>query len=80
MSMDLNLLPSQAKFQAKKNQLMVMVRRWNYIFGALWFIVLVTIFVWWKLAETKLESSQRNYKEFLANYEGLSEGAVMSES
>jgi len=79
MSMDLNLLPSQAKFQAKKNQLMAMVKRWSYIFGVLWSLALATTFVWWKVSAINLASSQKDYKLILADYERASETAVLSE-
>jgi hypothetical protein len=77
--MDLNLLPSQAKFQAKKNQLMATVRKWSYVFGALWLGALVVVFAWWMLSGMQLKSSQKDYKKVLADYEGLSDGAVLSE-
>ena len=79
MSMDLNLLPSQAKFQAKKNKLKLRVKKINYVLGGVWFLSLVGVFGWWKMAMVKLEEGQVKYKQILNSYELLQEEVVLNE-
>jgi len=69
-SMDLNLLPSSAKFQAKKIQLRKKIGELSILMTVVWVIAMVTVFTWWYIGkitlEKEAETNSRVSKEFAA--------------
>jgi len=79
MSLDLNLLPSQAKFQAKKIRLQKKINTFVWIFGGVWLGVVVVILVIWLVLKMGLESDKKKYGLVLNQYKLLADNAVVSE-
>ena len=79
MSLSLNLLPSQAKFQANKIRLQKKVRGFVWIFGGVWLGVVVLVLTFWLIFKLGLESDKKEYMRVLAQYKTLSDSAIASE-
>ena len=79
MSLGLNLLPSQAKFQAKKIRLQKKINLFGWIFGGVWLVAVVVILAVWLVFKMRLESDKKKYSLVLNQYESLADNAVVSE-
>jgi len=79
MSLGLNLLPSQAKFQAKKIRLQKKVNYFVWIFSGVWLGAVVIVLVVWLVFKVRLESDKKKYGLVLNQYQLLAENAVISE-
>lgn len=69
--LDLNLLPSSAKFQVER----VKWRRWAkgylWILGVLWLVLVVIVVVWWLVVKYGLAGLEQKYQRVLASYKAL---------
>lgn len=69
-SMDLNLLPSSAKFQAKKIQLRKRIGELSVGLLIIWVLSIMMVFAWWYIGKMALEkeadANSRVSKEFAA--------------
>ncbi len=79
MSMNLNLLPSQAKFQAFKVKIKKKVVVFIWGLCITWFSVTLVIFGFWFVAQTSLKREEKLYNRELEAYKSLSERVVLSE-
>ena len=79
MSFNVNLLPSQAKFQANKIKLEKKVRVFVWIFGSVWLSAVFLILAFWLIFKLGLESSKKEYLRVLSQYKTLSGSAIISE-
>jgi len=79
VSSGLNLLPNQAKFQAKKIRLQKKVNHFVWIFGGVWLGSVVVVLIIWMVFKIRLESDRKKYSLVLNQYQLLAENAVVSE-
>lgn len=77
--MNLNLLPSQAKFQAARIKLKSRIKIFLIGISALWFILILVIVGMWITFNSKLNTSIKNYNESVKRYVSLSNNVVLSE-
>lgn len=76
---DLNLLPSQAKFQAERMHLKMVINNFLWVFGGLWVLLLVGIFLFKFVLNLNLSSLDKNYKKVLGQYESLMENMSLNQ-
>jgi len=79
VSLGLNLLPSQAKFQAKKIRLQKKINLFGWVFGGIWLGSVVVILIVWLVFKMRLESDKKKYALVLNQYESLADNAMVSE-
>ncbi len=79
MSMNLNLLPSQAKFQAIKVKVKSKVVMFIWGLSAVWFAVTLVIFGYWFLSQATLKREEKAYNRELEAYKSLSDKVILSE-
>lgn len=79
MNGDLNLLPSQAKFQAKRNALKKKISSFLWIFGGFWVLLLVIVLGLFFVSQMVLKSYSNNYDKGLAQYKTLLGSMVMNQ-
>lgn len=68
---DLNLLPSEAKFQAERMHLKAMINNFLWIFGGLWLSLVVIVFAVGLIFQLNLNRLNKNYQKGLTQYESL---------
>jgi hypothetical protein len=61
MSLDLNLLPSQAKFQAERNRMVMLVKKLVLIVTGVWVLALVVVVGWWWYVNGQMLKVQASY-------------------
>ena len=71
MNSDLNLLPSQAKFQAAKIKLKKKVKILVWVLVIFWVVFLLVIFSLWFIVKTKLSIVDRKYKGALNQFQSM---------
>jgi hypothetical protein len=76
--MNLNLLPSQAKFQAAKIRLKSRVKLFTWIFTGFWVALVLTIFVILMVQKISLNNYEKKLKSEQDQYKALSGDAVLS--
>ncbi|MFA5828205.1 MAG: hypothetical protein WC841_02505 [Candidatus Shapirobacteria bacterium] len=79
MSADLNLLPSQAKFQAARIKVKSQVSRVMILISVLWVLGLVVVFLFWFLAKMALVADEKKYKKAVTDFQGISDAVLNSE-
>lgn len=79
MNMDLNLLPSQAKFQAAKMKLMRRVKIFVWVLVSVWVFSLLFIFGFWFVVKTKLSMVDKRFSSVLSQYQQMSGDVVISQ-
>ncbi|MBU3935430.1 hypothetical protein KJ909_02030 [Patescibacteria group bacterium] len=79
MNSELNLLPSQAKFQAKIINLKKKVTTFLWGVTGFWLLVLGVTFAVWLFFRLNLNREKDNYTKTLAQYKSLSDNAFVSE-
>lgn len=79
MSMDLNLLPSEAKFQAARLKLKARVNMVMLVVSIIWVLGLVVVFFLWFLTKLTLASDEKKYKKAAADFQGISDTVRNSE-
>lgn len=78
MSMDLNLLPSRAKFQAAKIKLKQRVTWFNWIFVSAWFLIVLVVLLISFINKTRLDSADKNLALEEGRYNSLADDASIS--
>ena len=68
---DLNLLPSEAKFQAERMRLKAIINNFLWIFGGVWLLLVVIVFAIGLVLQLNLNRLTNNYKKGLTQYETL---------
>ena len=68
---DLNLLPSQAKFQAEKIRIKGMINNFLWVFTGLWILLLISVFLFEFILNLSLKKSQSDYQKVLSQYQSL---------
>jgi hypothetical protein len=71
MNNDINLLPSQAKFQAKRVALKSKINSFLWVFGGIWILLLVVVFGGWFVSQTVLSQVNKKYQSGLTQYKNL---------
>lgn len=77
--MNLNLLPSQAKFQAARIKLKETIKKFLIGFSVVWFILVLVVVGLWLAANASLSNSLKRYDETAAQYISLSNNIFLSE-
>ena len=68
---DLNLLPSEAKFQAEKMRLKSLINNFLWVFGGIWLLLVVVIFVIGFILQLNLDKLNKDYEKALNQYESM---------
>ncbi|HOR02272.1 MAG TPA: hypothetical protein PKZ92_03380 [Candidatus Woesebacteria bacterium] len=68
---DLNLLPSEAKFQAEKIKIKGMINNFLWIFGGFWFLLLVGVVVVSLVMQLSLKGLTKEYEKNQNEYQAL---------
>ena len=68
---DINLLPSQAKFQAKKMALKARINFFLWIFGGVWMIFLIVVLGVFFISQMILNQLNKKYESGLSQYKSL---------
>jgi hypothetical protein len=76
--MDLNLLPSQAKFQAAKIKLKKRVMFFVWIFSGMWAVLVLTVFTILIFNQINLKNAEKKLTIEQNQYKTMSEDAVLS--
>lgn len=77
--MNLNLLPSQAKFQAARIKLKARIKVFLIGISGLWFVLILVVVGMWIAANAKVSSSTKKYNEAAKQYVALSSNVTLSE-
>ncbi len=78
MSMDLNLLPSRAKFQAAKIKLKKRVMLFNWVFVSFWFLFVLVVLVINFITKARLNSAVKKFNVEQTQYNALIGDASLS--
>jgi uncharacterized protein YdeI (BOF family) len=76
---DLNLLPSEAKFQAQKMHLKGLVNNFLWIFGGIWLLLVVVVFGFFLILKMDLDQLTKKYNISLAQYTTLLGGVTVNQ-
>ena len=75
----LNLLPSEAKFQAAKIKLLKKIYLFMAIFAGCWVLLLITVFAWLIVNKTLLTNAEKKYNTSLNEYKTLANNVVLTQ-
>lgn len=78
-SSNLNLLPSQAKFQASKMKLKATLRKYMLWVSIVWATIVVGVLVMYFGSDLVLKVQNNNYDKALASYKGMSQDIVLTQ-
>lgn len=78
-SLNLNLLPSQAKFEASRMKLQKVLRRYMSMAVILWVVVIVVVIVLYFGSDFILKLENKKHNQSLNNYKGLSQEIVTNQ-
>lgn len=76
---DLNLLPSQAKFQAEKIHLKMVINNFLWIFGGVWLLLVLAVFLFDFILNLNLKKLNSEYQTVSAQYQSLSENMLLNQ-
>jgi len=79
MSMDLNLLPSEAKFQAARIKIKAKVNKVMLLTSVIWVFGLLVVFFLWFLTKLTLAADEKKYKQAATDFQGISDTVKNSE-
>jgi len=79
MTMDLNLLPSQAKFQAARMKVKAKVNQIMVVVVGVWVLGLVVVFSLWFWTKIGLAADEKKYKKAAVDFQGISDTVLNSE-
>lgn len=77
--MNLNLLPSQAKFQAARINLKLKIRTFLIGFSVVWFVLIMVVLGMWIVVNSRITSSAKKYAEAAKQYDSLSNDVTLSQ-
>lgn len=78
-SSNLNLLPSQAKFQAARMKLKAILRRYMSFALVLWVTLIIVTVVLYFGSDLILTSQNKKYQQALTSYKSLSQEIILSQ-
>lgn len=78
-SFNLNLLPSQAKFQATRMRLQATFRRYMAIGAGLWVLVILVTVIMSIITSASLNVENKKYEQAFNSFKGMSDEIVMSQ-
>lgn len=76
---DLNLLPSQAKFQAERIHIKGLINNFLWIFSGIWVLLLVGVFLFEFVSSMSLKKFNNDYQKVLGQYQSLMENMVLNQ-
>lgn len=79
MDGDLNLLPSQAKFQAKRMALKKKINSFLWIFGGFWVLLLVIVLGIFFISQIMLKNYDKDYQRGFEQYKSLLGSMVLNQ-
>jgi hypothetical protein len=66
--MSLNLLPSEAKFQAQRIKIKGLINNFLWVIGGVWVLLLVLSFGWWFFLNFRVGQLNKKYQNKLTEY------------
>lgn len=69
--LDLNLLPSSAKFQAERVKWRKGAKIYLWVLGILWLVLVAIVILWWVVVKYGLAGVEKKYQRVLASYKVL---------
>jgi len=78
-SLNLNLLPSQAKFEATRMKLQGVLKRYMSLAVLLWIVVVIIVVVLYFGSDFILKLQKKKYDQSLNNFKGLSQEIVTNQ-
>ena len=79
MSENINLLPSRAKFQAKRMALKLKIGYFSWIFGGVWLVLLLVILGGFYVSQFVLSQVNKKYQTTLGQYKTLVGSMVVNQ-
>jgi hypothetical protein len=76
---DLNLLPSQAKFQAERMRLKGIINNFLWIFGGIWVLLVVVIILLNIILTLTLKKFNKDYEKVSNQYKELAENMALNQ-
>ena len=76
---DLNLLPSQAKFQAERIRLKNLITNFLWVFGGIWVLLLVGVLLMELVLNLQLKSLNKKYDQVSVQYQSLAGSMVLNQ-
>lgn len=77
--MSLNLLPSEAKFQAQRIKLKGLINNFLWIVGGIWVLLIVLPFVWWFFLNFRVDRLNKKYQTKLNEYKSRIEEVALTQ-
>jgi len=77
--MSLNLLPSEAKFQAQRIRLKGLINNFLWVIGGIWFLLLVAAFGWWFFLNFRVSQLDKKYQSKLNDYKSRIEEVALTQ-
>ena len=68
---DLNLLPSEAKFQAERMRLKKLINNFLWVLSGIWLVGVIILLGLSLLGQLRLNQLQKNYKKSVDQYKSL---------
>ena len=79
MTMNLNLLPSEAKFQAARIKAKAKINKVMLLVSVVWVFGLIIVFILWFLTKITLAADEKKYKQAAVDFQGISDTVLNSE-
>ena len=76
---DLNLLPSEAKFQAERMRLKKLINNFLWVLGGVWLVAVIILLGLNLLGQLRLNQLQKNYKKSIDQYKSLVGDVIISQ-
>lgn len=77
--MSLNLLPSEAKFQAQRIRLKSIINNFLWIVGGIWILLLISTFGWWFFLNLRSDQLNKKYQSRLADYKSRIDDVALTQ-
>lgn len=79
VTMSLNLLPSEAKFQAQRIKLKGLINNFLWIVGGIWVLLIVLPFAWWFFLNFRVDQLNKKYQTKLNEYKSRIEEVALTQ-
>ncbi len=76
---DLNLLPSEAKFQAERMRLKKLINNFLWVLSGIWLVGVIILLGLSLLGQLRLNQLQKNYKKSIDQYKSLAGDVIISQ-
>jgi hypothetical protein len=77
--MSLNLLPSEAKFQAQRMKIKAIINNFLWIIGGLWILLLVVTFGWWFFLNWRVGQLTKKYQVKQNDYKTMIDEVALTQ-